>query len=301
MKRSFHKMGRAAKREAFAAYLFILPFLVGVAIFNIYAFVQNALISFTNKKSFGTPDWVGLKNYIKLFQDDKFYQSLIHTGLYVIICVPSVIILSIIIANALNSKIKGVGIYRTLIYLPVVTLPTAIGMLWKWLLNAQFGLVNAVLGAFGISGPSWLSDPNWSLWAMCIVLIWSSIGQAVIIFLAGLQGISRGYYEAAEIDGANSVQKFLHITLPLLSPTTFMLVIVEVMGFFQVFDLIFLMIPPTSSGMPGARSIVMLFYEEAFQNFNKGYGAAVSIVLFIIILIVTLIQMKLQKHWVNYD
>lgn len=289
---------RRAKKEAMEAYLFLLPFLAGVAIFYVYAFIQNIMISFTNKKSLGQAKFVGISNYIKLFQDEKFYVALQNTLLYVVICVPAVIIFSLIIAVALNQKIKGIGIYRTLIYLPVITLPTAVGMLWKWLFNNQFGLINELFGMIGITGPAWLADPKWSLPAVCIVLIWSSIGTAVIIFLSGLQGIPGTYYEAAEIDGASGWQKFKSITFPLLSPTTFMLVVTEIIGFFQVFDLIYLMISPTSSGMSGARSIVMLFYEEAFSKFNKGYGAAVANVLFLIVLVITVIQMKLQKKWV---
>ena len=281
---------RRAKKEAMEAYLFLLPFLVGVSIFNVYAFVQNIIISFTNKKSLGQAKFVGLSNYVKLLADAKFYQAIQNTLLYVVICVPAVIILSLIIAVALNQKIKGMGIYRTLIYLPVITLPTAVGMLWKWLFNNQFGLINEMLAGIGITGPAWLSDPKWSLLAVCIVLIWSSIGTAVIIFLSGLQGISTSY--------ANAWQKFRSITFPLLSPTTFMLVVTEIIGFFQVFDLIFLMISSTSSGMKGARSIVMLFYEEAFTKFNKGYGAAMANMLFLIILVITIVQMKLQKKWV---
>lgn len=292
---------RMAKKEAVSAYLFILPFMLGIAVFYLYAFGKNIVISFTNKKSFGTPDFIGMQNYTRLFGDDKFYQALSNTLIYVVVCVPAVILISLIIAVALNTKIKGIGIYRTLIYLPVITLPTAVGLLWKWLFNNQFGLINALLGKAGIKGPAWLSDPEVSLYAVSIVLVWSSIGTAVIIFLAGLQGISRTYYEAAEIDGAGGFRKFLYITFPLLSPTTFMLVITEIIGFFQVFDMIFLMIPPTSSGMSGARSIVMLFYEEAFTRFNKGYGAAIANILFLIILAITIIQMRLQKKWVYYE
>lgn len=292
---------RMAKKEAVSAYLFILPFMLGIAVFYLYAFGKNIVISFTNKKSFGTPDFIGMQNYTRLFGDDKFYQALSNTLIYVVVCVPAVILISLIIAVALNTKIKGIGIYRTLIYLPVITLPTAVGLLWKWLFNNQFGLINALLGKAGIKGPAWLSDPVVSLYAVSIVLVWSSIGTAVIIFLAGLQGISRTYYEAAEIDGAGGFRKFLYITFPLLSPTTFMLVITEIIGFFQVFDMIFLMIPPTSSGMSGARSIVMLFYEEAFTRFNKGYGAAIANILFLIILAITIMQMRLQKKWVYYE
>lgn len=294
-------ISKAKTKEAISAYFFILPFMVGVVIFYIYAFLSNILVSFTDKKSLGTSGFVGLENYIRLFGDEKFYQSLVNTIIYVLICVPAVILISMVIAVALNSKIKGLGLYRTLIYLPVITLPTAVGLLWKWLYNNQFGLINGMLSKLGIQGPAWLADPEISVYAVSIVYIWSSIGTAVVILLAGLQGISRTYYEAAEIDGAGGIQKFFKITFPLLSPTTFMLVISETIGFFQVFDLIFLMIGPTSSGMSGARSVVMLFYEEAFIRFNKGYGAAIANILFLIILVITVVQMKLQKKWVSYD
>ncbi|MDO4292211.1 MAG: sugar ABC transporter permease [Eubacteriales bacterium] len=292
---------KRARKEALSAFIFVAPFLLGVSIFNVYAFLKNIVVSFTNKKSFGEASFIGWSNYIKLLGDEKFYQALINTLKYIVICVPVIIVLAMLIAMALNMKIKGIGIYRTLIYLPIITLPTAVGLVWKWLFNNQFGLINAFLGKIGIQGPSWLSDSKVSLIAVSIVLIWSSIGTAVIILLAGLQGIEKTYYEAAQIDGANEIQKFLNITFPLLSPTTFMLVVTEIIGFFQVFDMIFLMISPTSSGMNGARSIVMLFYEEAFTKFNKGYGAAMANVLFLIILVITVIQMKLQKKWVFYE
>lgn len=298
MKENKKRSSKVSRRESRVAYLFIAPFMIGVAIFYVYAFIQNFVYSFTDKKSFGTPNFVGLQNYIKIFQSDDFYSALGHTAIYVLVCVPLVILISIVIAVALNQKVKGIGFYRTLIYLPMVTLPTAIGLVWKWMFNAQYGLINDIFGKFGFEEKAWLSDSKYSLAAMCIVLVWSSIAQAVIIFLAGLQGIEKTYYEAAEIDGANGWQKFTKITFPLLSPTTFMMTIMEIIGFFQVFDLIYLMIPPTSSGLPGARSVVMLFYEKAFQNYKKGYGAAISIILFVVILLITLIQMKLQKKWV---
>lgn len=290
-----------SKKEAASAYLFLLPFMTGIAIFYLYAFGKNIVTSFTDKKSFGIPSFIGIDNYLHLFEYEKFYHALWNTLIYVVICVPAVILLSLIIAVALNARVKGIGIYRTLIYLPVITLPTAVGLLWKWMFNNQFGLINGLLDKIGIKGPAWLSDPKVSLYAVCIVLIWSSIGTAVIIFLAGLQGISRTYYDAAEMDGAGGFRKFRYITLPLLSPTTFMLVITEIIGFFQVFDIIYLMIPATSSGISGARSIVMLFYEEAFTKFNKGYGAAIANILFLIILVITIIQMRLQKKWVHYE
>ena len=290
---------RRAKKEAMEASLFLLPFLVGVSIFNVYAFVQNIIISFTNKKSLGQAKFVGLSNYVKLLADAKFYQAIQNTLLYVVICVPAVIILSLIIAVALNQKIKGMGIYRTLIYLPVITLPTAVGMLWKWLFNNQFGLINEMLAGIGITGPAWLSDPKWSLLAVCIVLIWSSIGTAVIIFLSGLQGISTSYYEAAEIDGANKWERFRHITIPMLSPTLFFVLINTIISSFQVFDQAFVM----TKGGPVKASYTLVYhiYQSAFVEFKMGRACAASMILFVIILIITMIQMYGSKRWVNYE
>lgn len=294
-------IGSLKTKEVLSAYLFLLPMMTGIAIFFIYAFLSNIYISFTDKSSFGTPAFIGLQNYAALFRSPEFYTSLKNTFLYVIICVPVILTIALFLAVLLNAKLKGTGLYRTLIVLPVVTMPVAVALLWKWIFNYEFGLVNLFLHSIGHKSVAWISDSSVTLFTVCVVVIWSSIGQAVIIFLAGLQGISRTYYEASEIDGASALQRFFRITLPLLTPTIFMLLIMEIIGFFQMFDLIYMMIPSSSTGMDGARSIVMMYYDESFIKYNQGYGAAVSIILFLIILIVTLIQMRLQKRWVNYD
>lgn len=295
------KGGRLQRREAITGYLYILPLFIGLGVFFLYAFGANFYYSFTNKSSFGVPKFIGLRNYRKLFEDPEFFQALGHTFAYVAICVPIIVCTALVLAALLNSKIKGRSIYRTLIILPIVTMPVAVALLWKWIFNYEFGIVNTALNALGYPPVAWMSDKNVSLFTVCIVVIWCSIGQPLVIFLGGLQGINRSYYEAATIDGASPVQQFFRITLPLLSPTTFMILITQIIGFFQMFDLIYMMIPIESTGMDGARSIVMMFYEEAFVKNNKGYGAAVSMVLFVIILFFTIIQVRMQNKWVNYD
>jgi multiple sugar transport system permease protein len=295
------KTGLLERKERRAAYLFLTPMMFGILIFYIYAFGMNILFSFTDKSSFGTPEFVGLKNYITLFQKPEFYSALKNTFLYVVICVPVIVVSALVLAVLLDTKIRGRGIYRTLIVLPIVTMPVAVALVWKWIFNYEFGLVNLFLHAVGRESVAWITDPGVSLFTVCIVVIWSSIGQPLIIFLAGLQGISRSYYEAAQMDGASALHRFFSITLPLLSPTTFMVLIMQIIGFFQIFDLIYMMIPISSMGMKGARSIVVMYYEESFVKYNQGYGAAVSIILFVIILVITLFQMKLQNTWVNYD
>ncbi len=294
-------MARQKRKEAIAGYLFIAPLMIGLFVFYIYSFFQNFIYSFTNKKSFGIPKVIGIDNYIKMFNDKKFFDSLWHTFQYVIICVPVIVILSVLLAVLLNSSIKGKSIYRTLIFLPAVTMPAAIGLLWKWLMNYEFGIINSFFRFLNLPPIAWLSDPNFVIFSVSIVLIWSNVSYQMVIVLAGLQGISKSYYEAAEIDGAGSIDKFFSITLPLLSPTIFFVVTMSIINVFQIFDFIYLMIPQNGSGNTAARSLVSYFFEETFIKSNKGYGAAISMVLFVIIMIVTAIQFKFQRKWVYYE
>lgn len=191
--------------------------------------------------------------------------------------------------------------YRVCLFLPAVTLPAAIGLLWKWLLNYKFGLINEILGAVGIGPVAWLSDSGVVLISISVVFIWASVAYQVIILLAGLQGIPGCYQEAARIDGANGVKRFLKITLPLLSPSIFFVCVTTMINVFQIFDFIYLMIPQGSSGTEASRSLVTYFFEQSFVKFHKGYGAAVSLMLFLLILVITAIQLVCQKKMVFYD
>lgn len=279
----------------------ILPLMAGVAVFFIGAFFQNIYYSFTNKSSFGVPKFIGLQNYMQLFQDADFYRALLNTLLYVVICVPVVVVLSVLLAVLLNTKVKGIGLYRVCLFLPAVTLPAAIGLLWKWLLNYKFGLINEILGTVGIGPVAWLSDSGVVLISISVVFIWASVAYQVIILLAGLQGIPGCYQEAARIDGANGVKRFFKITLPLLSPSIFFVCVTTMINVFQIFDFIYLMIPQGSSGTEASRSLVTYFFEQSFVKFHKGYGAAVSLMLFLLILVITAIQLVCQKKMVFYD
>jgi multiple sugar transport system permease protein len=292
---------RLYRREALWAYLFISPFLAGIGLFYVYAFINNFYISFTNKRTFGSPRFIGLQNYTKLLGDPRFLSSLVNTLKYVLICVPAVTVFSVLIACLLNSRIKRRSVYRTLIFIPAVTMPAAIGLVWRWMMNYEFGLINAILKVFDLGPLAWLSDPRLSLLAVCIVLVWADISTKTVILLAGLQGIPRMYYEAATIDGAGTAARFFCITLPMLSPAIFFCMVMEIIGVFQIFDFIYLMIPQLSSGMPGARSVIWMFYNEAFTRSNTGYAAAVTIILFFIILAVTILQMKVRRRWVHEE
>lgn len=292
---------RLKRGEAAAGYAMIAPLMLGLLIFYVFAFGQNIYDSFTNKSSFGIPAFIGLENYRKLFSAPYFYQSLINTLAYVVLCVPLVVTISVILATLLNAGIRGTGLYRTLVFLPAVTLPAAIALMWKWLLNYEFGLINALVGALGVGTRAWLSDPQVVLMAVSMVFVWGGVSYQVIVLLAGLQGIDRSYYEASRIDGAGSVQQFFRITLPLLSPSIFFVTVTSIINVFQIFDIIYLIIPQYSSGSAASRSLATYFFEEAFVKFHKGYGAAIAVVLFILILLVTLLQMVMQKKWVHYD
>lgn len=289
------------RQERRAAFYFLLPLLAGLVIFYFYAFVQNIYFSFTNLSSFGKPKFVGLANYKRLFSDPKFHRSLLNTIKYVVICVPAIVILSTLHAFLLSKLRKSSTMFRTMLFLPAITMPAAIGILWRWLFNFKFGLINVILNALGIDSIAWLSEPEVVLYSVSIVLIWSMLATQTVILLAGMQNIPTMYYEAALIDGANTVQSFFRITLPLLSPTLFFVITISIINVFQIFDFIFLMIRSTALAVQYASSLVYYFYDRSFVAFEKGYGVAVSLVLFAIILIVTIFQFVMQKRWVHYS
>ncbi|MCM3403018.1 sugar ABC transporter permease [Cytobacillus oceanisediminis] len=295
-------LAKTRKRsDYFWAYLMIAPTMLGLFIFYLWPIVQNFYFSFTEWGAFGQYEWTGLDNYKRLLEDATLLQAFKNTSIYIIFTVPIGIFLSIIVAVLLNQNIKGKSIYRTLYFLPVITMPAAIAMVWKWLYNADYGMFNYLLSLARIEGPQWVSDPNIALYSIIAVAIWSGIGYNMVIFLSGLQGIPKMYYKAAEIDGAGPVTVFFKITLPLLSPVIFFVSIMSLIGAFQVFDLIFMMIGKSSTALESTQSIVYLFYQHAFVLNDKGYAAAIAVLLLAVILIITAIQMVLQKKWVHYD
>jgi len=292
---------RLNRSDLFWAYLMIAPTILGLAVFYIWPILQTVYFSFTKWGAFGKYKWAGLENYNNMLDDPNIWMALKNTFVYTVVSVPLSISLSILVAVLLNQKIKGVSVYRTLYFLPVVTMPAAIAMIWKWLYNADYGLINYVLGLFSIQGPRWISDPDIALYSIIIVAVWSSIGYNMVLFLSGLQGIPRAYYEAAEIDGAGPILQFFKITLPLLTPIIFFVSIISLIGAFQVFDMILMMIGENSVAIEETQSLVYLFYRNAVTLDNKGYAAAIAVLLLVIILVITVIQMRLQKKWVHYE
>lgn len=288
-------------QDAIWAYAFIAPLVVGLLIFYIWPIVQTIYFSFTNWGFFGGYRWTGLTNYQTLFSDAELGRALLNTLIYTVLSVSGGIVVSLFIAVLLHQKIAGTTIYRTLYFLPVVTMPAAIAVIWRWLYNGDFGLINAMLAIVGIDGPGWLTDPNTALYAIIVVAIWGAVGTNMVLFLAGLQAIPSTYLEASAIDGAGPMTKFFRVTLPLLSPTIFFVTVTSLISAFQVFDLIFLMLGNDSPAAKSGQTIVYLFYREAFMHGDKGYASAIAVLLLTIILLVTFIQFRLQKRWVHYE
>ena len=300
MKVKKESLGRLKRKEAITAYIFIAPMFLGLLVFSIGPFFQNILYSFRKMGTFGNGTFVGLSNYQKLLQDDTFWLALRNTFFYAIVGVPLVVFFSIFFANLVNKNIRGRTLYRTLLYIPAITMPAAISILWRWILNYQYGILNFFLEKIGLQRISWLGDVHYVRWAIILVLVWSMVSYYTIIMLAAMQGIDKSYYEAAKIDGATNRQLFFKITLPLLGPMIFFTMIMVTIGILQIFDFIYLMVDRTTYSYTYSMSLVTYFYECAFNKSSmRGYGAAISVVLALIIMVITIIQMIVKKYWMN--
>ncbi|MFB9325166.1 carbohydrate ABC transporter permease [Paenibacillus aurantiacus] len=298
---------RAARRtprgrtvEMWWAYVFVLPAVIVLGVFHLLPAAASLAISFTDWDGLSAIQFAGWDNYAALLADDNFGKAGLHTFLYALAVVPISVLIATLVAVLLNAGLKGQTFYRTVYFIPVVTMSTAVGLIWKWLYNSEYGPINAVLGFLHLPQPSWLSDSRFTLISIMIVGIWAAIGHHMIILLAGLQGIPQSFYEAASIDGAGKLRAFFRITLPLLSPSLFFVVTTSVISSLQLFDLVFVMTGGNPALLSSARSVVFNVYEEGFVLFRMGAASAQAVVLFIIILLLTIVQLKLQKRWVHY-
>jgi len=279
----------------------IAPTVIGLVILNIIPAIQTFYLSFFKSGDFGRGNiFVGLKNYRKLINDTQVWYAVRNTLLYTLLVVPVSVFLAAVIAVLLNKNIKGKGIYRSIYYMPVIATPAAVTMVWRWLYNYHYGLINYVLKQLGLNPVNWIDDPRVALISIAIISIWSTTGYNMVLILAGLQEIPAVYYEASNIDGANAVTQFFKITIPLVSPTLFFVVTTSVIQCMQVFDVVYMMIDVARPSYDSTVSLVYLFYNNSFKYLNKGYGSAIVMVLLLIISIITVIQVKLQKKWVNY-
>lgn len=289
------------RREAIEGYLWISPWVIGFIIFSLGPIIASAYLSLTQYKIGGSPEWIGLANYREAFFVDKqFWPSLGRTVYYSVATVALGVSLSLVAALLLNQNIKGRAFYRALYYLPSLTPVVALAILWRWLLQPKVGLVNTMLAQVGIDGPGWLTDRDWAIPALIIVALWASIGGGrMIIFLAGLQGVPKEIYESAELDGANPVQRFFNITLPLISPVILFNLILGIIGSFSVFSIAYI---ATEGGPNYATWFYMLhLYYNAFSYFQMGYASALAWIFFIIIFILSFLQIKLSNRWVYYE
>lgn len=289
MKNFFKKL---VNEQSLAGWLFIMPALAGTIIFIIIPVLCSFGLSFAKWDLLNPIEFVGFDNYRAIFQDEIFYKILINTVVFAISTSVLGVIIPLILANILNSKIRGSEFFKTAYSLPFITPMIVIGIVWQWIFDPNIGFLNTFLNIH----INWLYDTNWAMPALILISVWKLIGYNMIIFLAGLSGISQSIFEAAKIDGANSFQVFKKITIPMLSPTIFFVIIITAISSFQVFDLVYLM---TGGGpMDSTNVLVYAIYKNAFEYFNAGKASAIAYVLFFIILVLTLIQWKLRKKLV---
>ena len=291
-------IGKGRKRKVTIT-AFLAPTVAGFLLFSLIPIARSFCLSFTSWDILQPAEWVGLENYKALLGSEEFWRVMKNTGEYIVLYIPLMLISSLALAALLNRKFAGVDVYKVLFFLPVLTSWVAGSLIWRWILNHKYGLVNILLGHIGIAGPAWLDDKYWAMPGVVLASAWKDAGFFALIFLGALKGINQEYYEAAEIDGASAWRKFRHITLPLVSPTTFFVAVTSVINSFQVFAQVQIM---TYGGPAGATQVIMeRIYKYAFQFFKMGYASALSWVLFVIVLVITLIQWRLQKRWVFYD
>jgi multiple sugar transport system permease protein len=293
-------LSRMRRQEERLAWLFVAPIVLGICIFQIYPTLFSLYVSLTKWNLVGTPRWTGLENYVELFTWDRyFFKAMSNTALYALGTVLPGLVLGVFFAILLNQKISGRFVYRAIYFIPVVAPTVALGVLWQWIYEPNFGILNSTLRLIGIIGPSWLGSTQWALRAVIIFAIWQGLGYNIVIFLAGLQSISAEYYEAAEIDGANALQRFYYITLPLLSPVTFFMLVTGVIGALQVFDVTYIL---TQGGPANATlTAVYYLYNKAFREQHMGQASALAYILFVVIVILTIINFRLGKKWVFYE
>ena len=293
----FKKQTLAEKREQRWAYLMIAPTIIGLLVLNYYPLFDTIRLSFSRTQTFGKSTFNGIENYVTMFSTPEFWKATWNTIWFCILTVPVGIAIALLVAVMLNAKVKFKSGFRAIYFLPMVVAPAAVATVWRWMFNGQYGIINTILG----KPINWLTDPKTAVIACAIVAIWSALGYDAVLLMSGLQNISKTYYEAADIDGASRVRQFFSITLPMISPTLFVTLIMRLMASLKVYDLIYMMIDTSTPVRPDVQSLMYLFYREAFVAGNKGYASAICIWTIALIGIVTVIQFIGQKKWVNYE
>ena len=285
---------------------FMIPSLLGMIVFSFLPIIISIIISMTEWNGLDKLDirtlsdsFIGISNYVSIIGGEEFWKVLWHTVYYILLYIPLVLICSLTIASILNQSMKGIAVLRVLYYIPVLTSWVAASLIWRWVLSPQYGILNQLLAIVGITGPNWLTDKIWAMPAIVLASVWKDMGFYGLFLLSGLKAIDTGYYEAARVDGASSTKQFFSITLPLLTPSIFFCVIMALINAFQLFPQVMIM---TEGGPNGATQVMVeRIYTYGFSYFEMGYAAAYSWILFVIIFLLTLLQLKLQKRWVHYE
>lgn len=293
------KRRQRANKDILWGYLFLLPQLLGLLIFSLIPLLSVFYLSMTSWDGLGPITFVGFQNFADQLQNADLHTALLNTLYYTIISVPGGLIFALLIALGLNN-VRGKTVYRVLYFMPFITGSVAVGVIWAFLLNTDFGLFNSILrSVFHTGAVGWLTDSRFVIPSIALVGIWQGLGFNMIIFLAGLQGIPVSYSEAARMDGANKFQQFWQVTLPLLTPTIFFTTVISILNSFQVFDLTFIL----TGGGPGKDSYTMVYhiYHLGFENAVFGPASAAAVILFVILLVLTGVQFRVQRQWVNYD
>ena len=287
-----------ARKEGLSGLLFASPWLVGFLVFLAYPLLASIYFSFCDYSVLKPPVWVGWENYADLLHDELFWTALKNTLLYAVIALPAGLATSLILAMLLNAKVRGMPVYRTIFFLPSLVPQVSLAVLWLWVLNGEHGVLNVLLGKVGIHGPNWLSDPVWSKPAMVVMSVWG-VGNAVLIYLAGLQDVPQQLVEAAELDGASGWQKTRHVTIPMISPVILFNGVMGLIGTLQVFAVPYIMFP---NGTP-ARSTyfyTMYLFDNAFKYQKMGYASAMGWIMFLIVLVLTFVSLRLSERHVHY-
>ena len=290
---------RRPRRQTLWGYFFISPWILGFLVFSLGPILANVYYSFTDYNVIQEPEWVGTENYEEMFDDELFFISMGNTTKYVLLRIPSFLIVGLGLAILLNRKLPGINLLRTAFYLPTILPIVASSVIWLWLANPQLGFLNSFFrDTFSIILPNWLQDRHWALVTILVMGIWQ-IGQTMMIFLAGLQEIPESLYEAASIDGVNRFQKYRYITLPMMTPTIYFNMLVGIISAFQVFGAAFIL----TNGGPANSTLfyVLYLYRRAFQFLEVGFSSAMSVILFLFVLAITILIVKTSDRWVNYD
>jgi multiple sugar transport system permease protein len=299
--RDWSELSATRRKEAISVYLFISPWLIGFIVFFVGPIIASFVLSFTQWNIVGTPEWIGLKNYQDIFTSDpRFVKAVQVTLTYAVIYLPLEVICGIGLAVLMNMKLRGIGIFRTLYYMPYVVPQVAAALVWVWMLNTRYGVVNTVLSWIGITGPNWLGSPAYILTSLTIIALWG-VGGSSVIYLAGLQNIPSVFYEAATVDGANSFQKFFRITLPLLSPTIFFQVVLGLIGVFQTFTPAYIAAGATGGPLQSGLFYMLYLYNRGFETLRMGYASALAWILTAFILVVTVMVLRSSRYWVYYE